>query len=105
MGEENLSEDFRELLQNLTLNEKAREAIRIISKGGTPSPNQLARPGLIDIIKFFMTTYQCTNEEEKIEENEEEANPYTCPKCDKEFSTVEDWCQHAATIIDLLSCK
>ena len=56
MGEENLSEDFKELLQKSTLNEKANEAIRIISKGGTPAPNQVARPGLIDIIKFFITT-------------------------------------------------
>ena len=33
MGEENLPEDFKVLLQKWTLNEKAKEAIRIISKG------------------------------------------------------------------------
>ena len=30
-----------------------------------------------------------------------EAKPYNCPKCDKDFSTVDDGCKHTATIIDL----
>ena len=104
MGDSNLSEDFKEILEKSTLNDKAKEAIKIISKGGTPSGNQIARPDLMNIIRFFMDTYQCTNKEEseKSEENEEnEPKPYLCPKCDKKFSTTEDGCQHAATIIDL----
>ena len=101
MGDENLSENFKEILQESNLNEKAKEAIKIISKGGTPSGNQVARPELMNIIRFFMTKFECTKKEELSEENGSEEKPYICPKCDKKFSTTEDGCQHAAAIIDL----
>ena len=58
-----MSEDFKELLSSSNLNEKSREAIRIIAKGGTPTPILVARPGLIEIIRFFIETYQCTKDE------------------------------------------
>ena len=101
MGDENLSEEFKKILQESSLNEKAKEAIKIISKGGTPSGNQVARPELMNIIRFFMTTFECTKKEELSEESESEEKPYNCPKCDKKFATTEDGCQHAAAIIDL----
>ena len=41
--------------------------IQIISKGGTPSSKQIARPDLMKIIRFFLATYKCTNNEEIIE--------------------------------------
>ena len=101
MGDENLSEDFKEILQESNLNEKSKEAIKTISKGGTPSGNQIARPELMKIIRFFMTTFECTKKEEISEENESEEKPYNCPKCNKKFATAEDGCQHAEAIIDL----
>ena len=67
MGDDNLSEDFKEILQKSNLNDKAKDAIKIISGGGTPSGKQVARPDLMNIIRFFMGTYKCTNDEDKIE--------------------------------------
>ena len=67
MSDENLSEDFKEILQNSDLSEKAKEAIQIISRGGTPSGKQFARPDLMKIIRFFMATYNCLKDEDKIE--------------------------------------
>ena len=45
-GEDNLNKDFVEILKDSTLNEEAKEAIRIISNGGIPSGNQVKRPEL-----------------------------------------------------------
>ena len=63
MGDENLSEDFKEILLQSSLSEKAKEAIQVISRGGTPSGRQIARPDLMKIIRFFMATYNCINDE------------------------------------------
>ena len=90
MAEENLSEDFKELLSSSNLNEKSREAIRIICKGGTPTPIQVARPGLIDIIKFFIETYQCTRDELSDATSDIEEKPFSCSKCDKQFKSEDD---------------
>ena len=91
MAEENLSEDFKELLSSSNLNEKYREAIRIICKGGTPTPIQVARPGLIDIIKFFIETYQCTRDEEFSDVTSDlEEKPFSCSECDKRFKSEDD---------------
>ena len=62
MGDENLSEDFKEILQKSNLNEKAKDAIKTISEGGIPSGKQVARPDLMSIIRFFMASYSCTND-------------------------------------------
>ena len=97
MGDDNLSEDFKEILQKSNLNDKAKDAIKIISGGGTPSGKQVARPDLMNIIRFFMGTYKCTNDEDKIEsidltsntEEETEASVdkscVSCIKCKQNF--------------------
>ena len=90
MAEENLSEDFKELLSSSNLNEKSREAVRIICKGGIPTPIQVARPGLIDIIKFFIETYQCTRDELSDATSDIEEKPFSCSKCDKRFKSEDD---------------
>ena len=94
------------MLQNSNLSEEAKEAIRIISKGGTPSGNQVKRPDLMNIIKFLLQSYDCLNSEidkaGDTEESEAEVEkPFNCPKCDKKFASKEDGCKHAETIIDL----
>ena len=105
-SEENLSKDFVEVLQNSKLSDEAKEAIRIISKGGTPSGNQVKRPDLMNIIKFLLQSYDCLKSEidkaSDTEESEAEVEkPFNCPKCDKKFVSKEDGCKHAETIIDL----
>ena len=103
-GDENLSAEFLEAIQNTTtLSQDAINAIRIISKGGTPSGKQVARPDLMIIIKFLLETHKCIKPVEIVEvtETQEEEKPFKCPKCDKRFSSKEDGCKHAETIIDL----
>ena len=103
--EGNLSNDFVEIIKNSTLSEEAKEAIRIISEGGIPSGKQVARPDLMNIIKFLMESYDCIKGEIKGNETKEtEAEvekPFSCFKCDKKFASKEDGCKHAETIIDL----
>ena len=63
--EGNLSNDFGEILKNSALSEEAREAIRIISEGSIPSGKQVARPDLMNIIKFLLETFNCVEGEMK----------------------------------------
>ena len=105
-NEENLSKEFVEILQNSNLSEEAKEAIRIISKGGTPSGNQVKRPDLMNIIKFLLQSYDCLMMISEIDKASDTAEaevekPFNCPKCDKRFVSKEDGCKHAETIIDL----
>ena len=102
--EGNLSNDFVEIIKNSTLSEEAKEAIRIISEGGIPSGKQVARPDLMNIIKFLMESYDCMIMIKESESKETEAQvekPFNCFKCDKKFASKEDGCKHAETIIDL----
>ena len=106
MGDDNLSEDFKEILQKSNLNDKAKDAIKIISGGGTPSGKQVARPDLMNIIRFFMGTYKCTNDEDKIEsidltsntEEETEASVdkscVSCIKCKQSFESLSSFQNH-----------
>ena len=92
-GEDNLNKDFVEILKDSTLNEEAKEAIRIISNGGIPSGNQVKRPELMNIIKFLMETYDCVK-------SERISKPFNCSKCDKTFDQKEDGercCDQTAT--------
>ena len=67
MGDENLSKDFKEILQKSNLNEKTKDTIKTISKGRFPSGKKIARPDLMNILRFFIASYSCTNDEDKIE--------------------------------------
>ena len=90
-----MSEDFKELLSSSNLNEKSREAVRIICKGGIPTPIQVARPGLIDIIKFFIETYQCTKDEFSDATSDLEEKPFSCSQCDERFQSEDDLEDHS----------
>ena len=97
-GDDNLTAEFKEILLNSNLNEKSRDTIRIISNGKSPSPNQVARPGLIDIIRFFMNTYQCTNKQELsiARSGDEEEKTFCSSQCDLTFKFEND--------LEALSC-
>ena len=89
-----MSEEFKELLSSSNLNEKSREAIRIIAKGGTPTPVQVARPGLIEIIRFFIETYQCTKDEFSDATSDLEEKPFGCSQCEERFKSEDDLEDH-----------
>ena len=91
-GDDTLTEEFKEILLNSNLNEKSRETIRIISNGKSPSPNQVARPGLIDIIRFFMDTYQCTTKQELsiAKSGDEEEKTFSSSQCDLTYKFEND---------------
>ena len=91
-GDDTLTEEFKEILLNSNLNEKSRETIRIISNGKSPSPNQVARPGLIDIIRFFMDTYQCNTKQELsiAKSGDEEEKTFSSSQCDLTYKFEND---------------
>ena len=70
------------------------EAIKTISKGGTPSGHQVARPELMNIIRFFMTIFDCTKKKEISEEYGSEEKPNSCAQCDVKFPSEEEMDKH-----------
>ena len=116
-------------MEKSSLTQPAKEAIKILAQGVTPSGKQVGRPDLMNIINFMLKTFECiispsTHQSEHTEEkpfscskcdqkfgkgdelkmhesDHTEEKPFKCPKCDITFSNVDDGCEHAETIIDL----
>ena len=98
---ENLTVDALDSVNAATdLEVGVKQALKLISEGKTILPKEVRRIDLVNLVNFLLEEFEWKKEKVNDRTHSRE-KPYKCPKCDITFSSEDDGCKHALTIIDL----